>query len=426
MMKVDDNKMNGYSHGHGALFLMMAGLFITPLNVRGQEVVPARSRVFDIEYTVNENALPLDSVQLWYTLNRGKIWHQYGLDEDRQSPMIFQAPQEGLYGFYLILTNKAGASSVAPTPITVPHQWAFVDYTKPIIQLHEVRQTTSLGVRVLQIRWTAIDANFSARPISISYQRIGQPTWYPVTVGPLGNTGKYDWRVPDQLAGSMTLRVSAVDKGGHYVESDPQYVDILPEAVTLPQNATVFADRSIASMIATAPPTTALSGSKRASERAQQLFKEAIALRDENEFRLGISRLREAVKLDPQRTDAFVEMAGMLYRIGNSERSLSAYEIALRQNPGLRSALQGSAMVFTQNRDYSSAAKQLRTFLRYNPNDAEIWMNLGDVAIYQGDEVMARECYLRAVQIDPNAVQVIEEAQKRLDLITNVSRNRKP
>lgn len=426
MMKVD-HKMHGCSHGHGALFFMIVGMtLVAPLNVWGQEVFPARSRVFDIEYTVNENALPLDSVQLWYTLDRGKTWHQYGMDEDRQSPMIFQAPQEGLYGFYLILTNKAGASSAAPSPTTVPHQWAFVDYTKPVVQLHQVRQTTSLGVRVLQIRWTAIDANFSARPISISYQRIGQPTWFPVTVDPLGNTGKYDWRVPDQLSGSMTLRVSAVDKGGHHVESDPQYVDILPEAATLPQAATVSADRSIASSISASPSMTALSGSKRASERAQQLFKEAIALRDENEFRMGISRLREAIKLDPQRTEAFVEMAGMLYRIGNSERSLNAYDIALRQNPGLRSALQGSAMVFIQKRDYSSAAKQLRTFLRYNPNDAEIWMNLGDVAIYQGDEVMARECYLRATQIDSNAIQVIKEAQKRLDLMMNVSRNREP
>src|SRR3990172_5274401 len=73
-----------------------------------------RTRTFDIEYHVNDEALPLDAVQLWYTQDDGKTWHDYGFDEDRQSPFEFHAPDEGSFGFFLVMTNSTGASSAAP------------------------------------------------------------------------------------------------------------------------------------------------------------------------------------------------------------------------------------------------------------------------------------------------------------------------
>ncbi len=457
-MNTIQNQSHGCTHGHGALFLcqLLVSLTVTA-NVCAQDAVPSHSRVFDIEYVVNDNALPLDSVQLWYTLDRGQTWQEYGLDQDRQSPITFQAPQEGMYGFYLILTNKTGASGTAPSPATKPHQWVFVDYTKPVVQLHAPRQTTSMGERVLQIRWTAIDANLTPRPITISYQRQGQTNWYPVSVEPLGNTGRYDWRISQELSGPISLRVIATDQGGYRVNSESKLVDLAPAAATPPYSQPTIQPAAYTRPQSTSPPSVqsnayastqpirspltldtsrAISppvqsrpsqpGSLQAKERARNLLSEAATLSDENEFRLGISRLRQAVRLDPQLTEAFVEMAGMLYRIGDTDRSLNAYDIALRQNPGMRSALQGSAIVHSQLKNYSSAANQLRTVLRYNPNDAEIWMNLGDVAIYQGDEVLARECYLRASSIDPEATQVVADAQKRLELMSNVSRTYNP
>jgi cytochrome c-type biogenesis protein CcmH/NrfG len=64
----------------------------------------------------------------------------------------------------------------------------------------------------------------------------------------------------------------------------------------------------------------------------------------------------------------------------------------------------------------------LRTILEQKPNDAEIWMNLGDIAVYQGDELMARECYTRATEAEPSAEEIIAKAQKRLTLMAELSR----
>ena len=132
--------------------------------------------------------------------------------------------------------------------------------------------------------------------------------------------------------------------------------------------------------------------------------------------------MREAVTLDPERAEAFAEMADMLYRVGDWDRALNAYELALRQQPTMRAALRGAAMVYRQRNDHATAARYLRSILRYNPNDAEVWMNLGDVAVFQGDEVLARECYTRATEMAPDASQVVEDARKRLALMTEVSR----
>lgn len=88
----------------------------------------------------------------------------------------------------------------------------------------------------------------------------------------------------------------------------------------------------------------------------------------------------------------------------------------------MRAALRGAAMVHRRRNDNISAAAMLRTILRYNPNDAEVWMNLGDLAIYQGDESQAREYYTRATQIDPYATLVIDDSRKRLALMAEASR----
>jgi len=407
---------------HGCLYLAI-GAFGAAI-ARGADHIQVRSRVFDIEYSINEDALPLASVQLWYTLDGGANWQEFGFDEDRQSPITFHAPQEGLYGFFLVLANTTGPSSTKPTSTTQPHLGAFVDYTPPVVQLHTLRSTTMLGQRVLQARWTAIDPHFDVRPVELAYQRPPDETWYPVTPDPVANTGRYDWRVPEGLSGRVAVRLTVTDKGGHRIDSEQQVIELAPvQPIERAGDASLGVS---ATTLASAGRNVALPGLAQSTEKARRLFSEAEVCKQRGEFREGIARLREAVKLNPRWAEAFAEMADMLYRIGDPDRALRAYELALKQQPTMRSALRGAAMVYRQRNDHVAAARMLRTILRYNPNDAEVWMNLGDIAIYQGDEVLARECYTRATQIDPGATRVIADARKRLELMAEVSRRYRP
>jgi len=283
-----------------------------------------------------------------------------------------------------------------------------IDFTPPVVQLHALRQADQLGQPTVQIRWTAIDAQLPARPIELTYRRPPDPTWLPISTDPLANTGRYDWRVPAEIAGHIEMRATVSDLGGHRVESEPQSIELDLGSTT--------AKPSLVEKPA-AMDAAAVSGSKKAKDQAAKLFADALGHRERGEFSQGVARLREAIKLDPQRFDAFPLMAGMLARLGDNDRALSAFDVALKQRPSDRASLLGAALVYRDKKDYPSAVDHLRTLLRYYPTDAEGWMNLGDVAVFQGDEVLARECYTRAANIDPQASQVIADAKQRLALL---------
>ena len=410
--------------GHGRL-LLLAATFFSCVPAWGEEPMLVRSQAFEIEYQINEQAQPIESVALWYTTDQGENWFNFGSDEDRQSPIGFRAEREGLYGFYLVAANAAGASGAPPHRGTMPHFRALVDFTSPVVQLHSLRQVTMLGQRTIQIRWTAIDANFTARPLTLEYRVLPGDTWRPISREPLINTGRFDWRPPDDLVGAVAIRATVRDRVGHSTVSEPQtheMTNVMP--VSRP---TARLSRALVSPFATT--FNAIPGGSTHTNRVDRvapLFAKALAHRDRGEYREGIARLREVVRLDPASGDAFVEMGDMLYHVDDLERALQAYDLALRQQPMMRRALRGAALIHRRNNEHEAAAERLRTILQGDPNDAEVWINLGDLSIFQGAEVRARECYTRASLVDPTAIQVIADARERLQLMATVSRTYAP
>lgn len=384
-----------------------------------QDTPIVQTPVFDIEYKVNESALPLESVRLWYTTDGGLSWTEFGKDEDRISPIRFRAPAEGIFGFFFVLANSTGPSSSPPAKSTKPQQMVLVDSTPPIVQLHQARAVPGGDEVTVQIRWSAVDALFPPRPIEILYGPSVQKATNRATPEPIANTGMFDWRAPAELSGSLAVKVVATDRAGQRSESEPQWVDVT-HSKPVPIAETAQSDA-----ISNTLDDAAIAGSPRAKERAAQLFSQALEDAKNGQLAGGVSRLREAVKLDPRMTQAFAEMGGMLYLLGDLERASGAYDIALKQQANHREAMRGLARILERKNQFPAAAEKLQTILRYNPKDAEVWLQLGDLAIHQGDELRARECYLRASQIDPQAASVIADAKQRLDLMAEVSRKRK-
>lgn len=396
------------------------------------------SSAFDLEYTISEAAHPVQSVELWVTRDRGLNWDPVGEDPDAVSPFPLELHEDGLYGFYVIARNASGPSSPPPGRETVPHHWATLDTAPPVAQLHPPIQSLRGGRRMVQVRWTVVDGNLPPRPVELWYRPHDNEPWRRITPSPISNTGAFDWEVPRGVTGSIEIRLTAHDLAGHTADAGPQRIGLRVDRESPSESALSAEHRQIDPRSASrgfAPDergsgdraretgySPAISGSTRAREKAHRLYLDAITLGERGEDREAIPKLREAVRLDPEHTEAFAAMADILYRLGDRERALSAYEIALAQKPSHRAALRGSARVFSQMRDYGQASELLRKVLRYNPADAETWLNLGDVAIFQGDEAFARECYLRATDTNPEARETIMEARKRLELLNESSR----
>jgi Flp pilus assembly protein TadD len=379
-------------------------------------LVVVRKGAFDVFYDVNEDAIPLRRVQLFFKRTDEENWQEYGSDEDRQPPIPFHASGEGQYEFFVVLTNETGPSSPAPTVSTEPHITTLVDFGPPIVQLHNVRQASVTGQIVLQIQWSAVEANLAARPVQILFQHVGEEAWRTVSAEPLANSGRFDWRVPDSVHGLIAIKVSVVDEAGHRADSAAVSVEIAAPVRSAEGDgpATKTATNAAPGKNPLKPP---LPVSAKSKERAERLEAEGIELHRAGLYVEAIAKLREAVKLDPSRTDALARTGELLLLLGDSDRALDAFNTALAQQPAMRAALRGAAQVYERRKDYKSAAERLRTILRYDPADAEAWMHLGDIAVFQGDQLLAREYYGRATKIDPKAVAVIDEAQRRLSLL---------
>ncbi len=397
-------------HGcHLAVMTMAVSAVAAP--PASQPTAKVRSKVFEIDYCVNEAAMPLDTVRLWYTQDKGATWQLYGQDPDCQSPIRFEAAQEGLYGFRCVVSNAAGGSGPEPQADADADAWAYVDYTPPVVQLRRPEaQASGAEQNVVAIRWAAIDRHLPPRPVSLAYKRAPDGPWQTI-VAQLANTGRYDWQIPPDLDGAVVVRISVVDYGGNRVEA-ASTIELAPPLAPVDATpaASPAAPTTVAELVASAgeadePPPT----------RARQLYEAAIGHRQRGQTRLAIARLRDALRLDPTLTPALVDLASLLYATSDYDASMQAYRLVLKQMPDSRSSLEGAARVSIAQRDFSQAGDYLRQILRTRPDDAETWLHLGDVAIYQGDEIAAREYYTKAATIDATAEEVVTRARMRLD-----------
>ncbi|MEE9297317.1 MAG: tetratricopeptide repeat protein [Phycisphaerae bacterium] len=371
-----------------------------------------RRQSFEVDYELDPGSAAVESVHLWYTTDGGRSWRNYGVDVDGISPFSFNAGEQGLYGFYIVAFNAAGGSGPTPGPTTEPHYWAYVDFTPPVVQLHRIGQDRPPTVpQTLHIRWSALDNSLASRPIELSYQTVPDGPWRAIA-GPLTNAGSYDWRVPADFDKPIRIRITVRDRCGHIVEatSPPTVVERPAPAAPQPRSRNTIASKSREARL------TGLVGDDTLDHqtRALKLYQQGKLHSMRGEYRLAASRLRDSLALDPTLLDALVALGEALYAQGEPAKSVEAFQLALDRRPGSRDALQGLALAYIGERRFTDAVQQLSRIVQANPQDAKAWLNLGDIAIYQGDELLAGEHYQRALTRNPGATETIARARLRM------------
>jgi len=74
-----------------------------------------RSLKFEIDYDPTPARSPnIVGVELWGTQDNGQTWVSYGMDDDKQSPILATVPGNGLYGFRVGFCNRLSAKSNPP------------------------------------------------------------------------------------------------------------------------------------------------------------------------------------------------------------------------------------------------------------------------------------------------------------------------
>jgi len=384
-----------------------------------------QSRQFDIHYKAGASSVALTSVDCWYTVDQGKTWHLHGRDADRVSPFVFLADGEGLYGFYIVLRNRYGASSPAPTSGVKPQRWVLVDFTPPVVQFQDARPDPSFATtRRVLLRWSAYDAHLPPRPVWLYYRTEGQANWAPM-VDRLTNRGRFDWEVPDAVTGKVWVKLTVRDRVGHEAEQTRGPLTIEARKPVKPATTTAPSARSGASVGASRPPAPVVT--EAAAEEAVARFELGTFHRLRGELDVAVERFGEALRFDPTHLAAGNDLGGVLHLMGDYDKAIGAYVNVLKQDPKHQNALKGLALAYVAQRNYGEAHERLADLLRLDPGKGDTWLHLGDVAMLRGNTLDARGYWSKALTVEPKARDTVDKASARLaSLVTQVGVDASP
>jgi hypothetical protein len=155
----------------------------------------------------------VSSVELWATRD-GQSWQRCSTQPPPSGPLVVHVPEEGRYGFTLVVKSGVGVSSPTPRPGDDPQLWVEVDETRPHVRMLHAETGKLLEADNLTITWTASDVNLMPRPVTISMAAGKDGPWTPVAVN-LENTGHYVWQMPKDVPYQFYVRVEVCDRAGN-------------------------------------------------------------------------------------------------------------------------------------------------------------------------------------------------------------------
>jgi hypothetical protein len=195
-------------------------------------VLWSNSLHLDLDFDVKVGPSGVGILELYYTLDAGKTWQLLDKREDASKPFSVDVPAEGIYGFTMIVKNKAGLGRQAPAPGELPEVRVGVDITAPVCELVTPFETVPGSKDMLNIKWNAMDANLSSGPVKIEWSETPTGPWHEV-VKNHPNNGRFPWRVPQNTPYKVFLKMEVIDMAGNvgqFITPDPVLVDLqVPE-----------------------------------------------------------------------------------------------------------------------------------------------------------------------------------------------------
>lgn len=408
-----------------------------------------------LSYEMDPDSAPVTKVELWYTMDRGKSWRcAPGLTE-RTDQIIFDADQDALYGFFIVLHNEAGASSPPPSAGAAPQQWVRVDRTAPAVQALGIRPDPRFDSnREVHLRWSSSDDNLPDRPVALHY-RTEQTKTFQLIADCLAARSAYKWVVPPEVSGRVEIKISATDRAGNtgtYLaepiriepsrsqnaktpksqnEPNPTASPAQDEAMGVRRETSKAPGAPAAERVDLAALKNAAYGEPdagvdaqagAASREAREKYDTGTWHRLRGDHAQAEARYKEAVALDPKLLSARCDLAGVLLLRGEAQTAERELHGVLEIDPTYRPALKGLALIQAKRRNYQSARQTLDKVLLLAPGDPEAWLAFGDVVMFTGDRVSARRAWIKAAALG-EASDVKDRANRRLDLYPDESKH---
>ena len=128
-------------------------------------------------------------------------------------------------------------------------------------------------------------------------------------------------------------------------------------------------------------------------------------------FEEAETHLRRAIALDPQEKGAYLNLGDVLYNQGRYEEALDATRVAIEQAPDLFEAHFNLGVILEGLGRYEEAIGALAQAAALAPTPsqaAELHFRMGQTAQDNGQPEAATQYYMRAFEIDPHHVKVLD------------------
>jgi hypothetical protein len=142
-------------------------------------------------------------------------------------------PEDGVYGFFLVVYSGAGLCKQEPRAGDAPQMRVEVDTTLPQAKLWGPAPSPHRKDTLL-LKWEATDNRLGDRPITLEWAENKDGPWQHVGGPQVPNTGSLDWVIPANVPPRVYLRLTVRDVAGNVAVAEtqkPVLVDLIrPEA----------------------------------------------------------------------------------------------------------------------------------------------------------------------------------------------------
>lgn len=191
-----------------------SGGYSAPGRAAGAAIIHTNQTRLELDYEIPKmGPSGVGVVELWVTMDNGRTWKKASEKTDPQPPFVFDAPNEGVYGFTMIVKSKAGLGRREPSAGDAPELRVEIDTTQPLATLYPV-EADPRRKDLLYLIWKADDKNLGPQPVSLLWAEKQGGPWHPIAADQ-ANTGRYQWRTPEQMPYRIFLRLEVRDLAGN-------------------------------------------------------------------------------------------------------------------------------------------------------------------------------------------------------------------
>ncbi|MGF1492739.1 MAG: tetratricopeptide repeat protein [Microcoleaceae cyanobacterium] len=122
------------------------------------------------------------------------------------------------------------------------------------------------------------------------------------------------------------------------------------------------------------------------------------------QFEPAISSYQQALKLNPEMTDAYFFLGHLFSKQDQLEAAIQNYQTFLAKRPNAADVYFHLAVLYSRQEDLAKAEQYFKRFLKMRPESADAHFRLGGLYLKQGDLKHALSSYRKSIDHNPNLV----------------------